>query len=174
MSTIGVSEVKARLNKTLTVDDAELQDMLDAAEAEYQEWVGPIGTKTLRYDGGRATLILPVGATVTAVAYDDGTAIDMADLYHATDTGLLHWGYNTVGYFTAGARNVLVTFTVTLPANHREAILADVAAYFSVSQRGGVGGRPDFDATGDEPAAFSPVTLFPRIRDLAARYPSIA
>jgi hypothetical protein len=170
-----LAELKLRLGKTLTVDDAELRSMLDAAVAEYEEWIGPVGTKTLRYDGGGTRLILPVNASaVTAVAYTDGTAVDAADLDFDSSSGLLHWGYGTVGAFTSGSRNVLVTFTVTLPANHREAILADVAGYFAATQRGG-GAGPSFSSEGYElPYQTTPQTLFPRIRALAASYPSIA
>lgn len=38
-----LSEIKQALNKTLTVDDAELDRMLDAAVTEYEEMVGPFG-----------------------------------------------------------------------------------------------------------------------------------
>ena len=172
---VTVAQVRARLNKTLTVDDAEIGEMIDAAEAEYASLVGPIATKTLRFDGGRASLILPVNAaTVTAVSYADGTVVNVADLALDTDTGLLHWGYGTAGYFTAGARNVSVTFTVTVPANHKEAIIADVAGYFAATQRGNSGALPTdgYSAAYESPGA--PLTLFPRIQALAARFPSIA
>ena len=175
---VTVAQVRARLNKTLTVDDAEIGEMIDAAEAEYASQVGPITTKTLSFDGGRSSLILPVNAaTVTAVSYSDGTVVDVADLELDVDSGLLHWGYGTAGYFTFGARNVTVTFTVTVPANHKEAIIADVAGYFAATQRGG-GGRgtafPSEAAVDAYDAVGGPITLFPRIRGLAERTPSIA
>ena len=175
---VTVAQVRARLNKTLTVDDTEIGEMIDAAEAEYAALVGPITEKTLRFDGGRASLILPVNAaTVTAVSYSDGTVVDVADLELDADTGILHWGYDTAGYFTFGARNVSVTFTVTVPANHKEAIIADVAGYFAATQRGGrTGGTafPSEAAVDAYDAVGGPIILFPRIRGLAAQYPSIA
>lgn len=172
---ISLADVKARLNKGLTVDDDELRDMLDAALAEYREWVGPVGTKTLRYDGGRETLILPLDATITSVAYADGTTVNLADLDFDDGSGLLHWAHGTSGWFAYGRRNVLVTVNVTLPAHHREAILADVAGYFAATQRGGtVGALPDNGYQSGYEERSTPIVLFPRIRALAASYPSIA
>lgn len=173
MSVIDVSSVKDRLNKSLSVDDGELQDMLDAAEAEYAALVGPLSGKTLRFDGGGRRLILPVNATaVTAVSYTDGRSVDVADLDFDPDAGILH----SRG-FTAGSRNVIVSFTVDLPDNHREAIIADVAGYFAATQRGTGSAGPRLPGEGyvdayDAPG--TPLTLFPRIRALAAGFPSIA
>lgn len=173
-----LQELKARLGKTLSVDDGELLDMLEAAEAEYTELIGPIGETTARFHGGQTSIILPAGVTaVTAAAYDDGTEIDLDDLDLDTRTGILHWGYNTAGVFTYGSRNVTLTYTVALPANHREAIIADVAGYFAATQRGG-GSRgtafPSEAAVDAYDAVGGPITLFPRIRALAERMPSIA
>ena len=171
MSTIPLSDVKARLNKTLTVDDVELQDMLDAAEAYYADLFGAVGTSTLRYDGG-PVIVLPVNTTaVTAVGYTDGTFVDLDDLDFDPASGLLRYP------FTWGSRNLSVTFTTALPAHHREAILADVAGYFAATQRGGGTVAPRFPGEGygeayDSPGA--PLTLFPRIAALAAQYPAIA
>jgi hypothetical protein len=174
---IRTSDVRARLNKTLTVDDVEIQEMIDAALAEYEEWVGPLpGTRTETLSGGQASLILraPNATAVTALTYTDGTVVDVDDLSLDTATGILHWGYNTAGWFTAGTRNVTVTYTVGgIPANHRETIIADVAGYFAATQRGSQSRR--FPGEGyaepfDNPTG--PVVLFPRIRDLAP--PSVA
>lgn len=172
-----LAEIKAALNKTLTVDDAELARILDAAVTEYEELVGPFGQVTEKHSGGRGSIILhsPLARRVTAAAYDDGTVIDVADLDLDTATGILHWGYNTAGAFTYGSRNVTVTYTVNLPANHKEAIIADVAGYFAATQRGNTAGALPSDGYS---AAYedrsTPVTLFPRIRALAASYPAIA
>lgn len=173
MSVTPLSAAKARLNKSSAVDDAELQEMLDAAEAEYQDTVGPIGAKTLRYDGGRSTIILPLNSTVTAVEYDDGTAVDLADVY-VDDSGILRWETGTAGVFTHGVRNVKVTIDVTLPAHHREVILADVAGLFAATQRGNSpGALPAGYEAGFEDRS-TPVVLFPRIRQLAANIPVVA
>ena len=179
MSVIGVDEVKARLNQTVGVNDGEIEDMIDAAEDEYAELIGPLtGTVTERHHGGRTSIILrnPSATEVTAAVYDDGTVIDVADLDLDPATGIVHWGYNTAGSFTYGSRNVTITYTVSLPANHRETIIADVAGYFAATQRGGSSG-PRLPGEGygeayDSPG--TPLTLFPRINALAGRMPSIA
>lgn len=178
MTEVSPDEVKLRLGKTTSDDDGEIEDMIAAAEAEYAELIGPIGSTTAKFHGGGASIILPAGVTaVTAAAYDDGTTIDLDDLDLDTRTGILHWGYNTAGVFTTGMRNVTLTYTVALPANHREAIIADVAGYFAATQRGGGTVTPRFPGEGYAEAyeaPGTPLTLFPRIRALAARMPSIA
>lgn len=178
MTEVSPDEVKLRLGKTTSDDDGEIEDMIAAAEAEYAELIGPIGETTARFHGGQKSIILPAGVTaVTAAAYDDGTTIDLDDLDLDTRTGILHWGYNTAGRFTYGSRNVTLTYTVALPANHREAIIADVAGYFAATQRGNSSLAPRLPGEGyaavyEAPGA--PMTLFPRIRALAAKMPSIA
>lgn len=87
-----LDDLKDRLNDPSSTDnDFELYGLLEAALAEYAEWVGPVPDP--------------------------------------------------------------------LPANHREMILGDVVALFSLSQRGFV---EDLDETGGRPPV--PVVLFPRIR----------
>lgn len=173
MSVIPLAEAKTRLNKAaaVTTDDVELQAMLDAAESEYADWVAPLVGKTLRYDGGGERLILPRNVTaVTEVTYADGTVVALSDLDFDVDTGILH---KVAGTFTTGQRNVRVTFTVALPAHHREAILADVAGYFAATQRGNSGGAlpPGYEAGFEDRG--TPLVLFPRIRALAAAYAGV-
>jgi hypothetical protein len=162
---ISVADVKLRLNKTLSVDDSEITSMLDAAFAEYAEHVGPMpGPVTETLSGGGTTLILrsPNVTAITTAAYSDGTTITVDDL--VVDNGIVSWGYGTAGYFTRGIRNVTVTYTVgALPANHREAIIADVAGYFDLTQSGPAG--PDDGYSIAQRGA--PLILFPRIRALA-------
>jgi hypothetical protein len=169
---VSVALVKLRLNKTLSVDDTEILDMIAAASAEYAEWVGPLnGTVTETHHGGGTSLILRNSnpATIVTAVYSDGTTIDVADLDLDTSTGIVYWGYNTAGYFTRGLRNVTVTYTVgAVPANHREAIAADIAGYFAATQREGIPGDEGYQ----DSWAANPLVLFPRIRSLAA--PSIA
>lgn len=161
-------DVKARLNKSLTVDDSEIDDMIDAAEAEYAEYVGPLsGEVTETFNGGTDRLVLraPLVTAITAAAYSDGTAISTDDLVLDTATGIVYWGYGTAGWFTWGTRNVTLTYTVAeVPANHRETIIADVAGYFEATQDGPVGPVDDGYARG---SASTPLVLFPRIRALA-------
>jgi hypothetical protein len=180
MSVITVAEVKTRLNKTLTVDDDEIQDMIDAAEAEYERLIGPLaGSVTEKHNGGGTSIVLRSAnvSAITAASYADGTTITVADLDLDTSTGIVYWGYNTAGSFTFGSRNVSITYAVgSLPADHRETIIADVAGYFEVTQRGGGSLRPAFPGEGEYEAAYAatPAVLFPRIAALAKSYPSVA
>lgn len=175
-----LDDLKDRLGKTTNADDAELGQMIDAAVAEYVELIGPLtGTVSEKANGGGTSIILsdPRATALTSVTYSDGTVVDTDDLDLDTSTGILHWGYNTAGSFTYGVRNVTVTYTVGLPDNHREAIIADVAGYFAATQRGGGSQSRRFPGEGYAEAyeaPGTPVTLFPRIRALADRYPSIA
>jgi hypothetical protein len=182
---IDYDALKDRLNKSGArhVDDDELADMLDAALAEYETYVGPLpGTVTESHDGGYGSIVLGSSAVsaVTAAAYSDGTTITLADLDLDTRTGILHWGYNTTGWFTSGRRNVTITYTVgALPANHREAIIDALAWYFRSTQHSSGAGQADFPGEGGEGGApgeffFSPSWqgVQSRIRALAG--PTIA
>lgn len=175
MSVINVDDVKEALNKNLTVDDGELETRLDMAERYFRRQIGPItGSHTVKLHGGTDKLFLPVTATeVTAAAYSDGTEIDVDDLDFDSDTGILHWGYNTAGYFTAGTRNVHITYTAELADDHRGVIIDDVAGWFAATQRGSNG--PRLPGEGYDLAYEStPAKPWPRIDALAASYPSIA
>lgn len=171
VATVTVDMVKERLNKTLAVDDAEIQDMIDAAEAEYAKYVGPLsGSVTERLDGGSDCLVLrsPNVASLTSAAYADGTTIDVDDLELDTTTGIVYWGYNTAGRFSTGCRNVTITYTVaSIPANHLETIVADVAGYFQVTQNGGSDARFPGEDFAEAGYTGTPQVLFPRIRALA-------
>jgi hypothetical protein len=169
MTVVSVQDVKDRLNKTLTVDDTEIQSMIDAALAEYVEWVQPLpGSVTETVSGGGATVLLRSWSptSVTSAAYTDGTVIDVTLLDLDTGTGVLGWGAaNATTVFTSGRRNLVVTYVAgDVPANHKETIIADVAGYFEHTQNGPAG-RPG-DGYADVYAG-TPMVLFPRIRALA-------
>lgn len=175
-SPISIDVVKARLNKTLTVDDDELEEMLAAAEAEYTEWIGPLtGTVTETFDGGGTTIVLRQAVSaVTAASYSSGQALAFTDLIVAN--GIVRWKYGTVGRFTPGAR-VSITYTVpAVPANHVETIIADVAGYFEATQRSTGAGQAGFPGEGEFESVYTatPQILFPRIRALAKSYPVVA
>lgn len=180
-SVIEVSEVKDELRKSsnITVDDDRIQTMIDAAEAAYTRYVGPLsGTVTETVDGGGTSIVLgnPTVSAITSAVYADGTVIDVGDLDLDTRTGIVYWGYNTAGRFSYGARNVTLTYTIgSLPADHRKVIVEEVASWFRMTQRAG-GTRAAFPGDGDDymSAALtaSPLTIFPRIMALAA--PAIA
>jgi hypothetical protein len=176
--TVTATEVKSRLKKSSVTDDTKIEAMIDAAEAEYAEYVlglpgqTPIASTsvTQKFNGGGDRLVLaaPHVTAITAASYTDGSTLTYTDLDLDTSAGIVGWNYNTVGIFTAGTRNVSLTYTLgPLPTNHREAIIADVAGYYVATQRGG-DIRADFPGDGyAETFNAAPMTLFPRIRALA-------
>lgn len=163
-----VAALRTRLNKTTTVDDVELQDMLDAAIAYYARVVGPTVNGSVRLDGG-PVLILPRNITsLTSITYSDGTTVPVASVDFEATTGLLRHP------FRRGARNVTVDFTTAVPVDHQEVILADVAGYFAATQRGGSpGALPGVGYESGLEDRSSPVVLFPRIAALAKSYAKV-
>lgn len=177
-----LADLKLRLNKTLTVDDAELQSMLDAALDEYRRRGFAVGTGTAYVRADGPVIILPKNAAaVLAAADENGTALDLTASRFDADTGLLHWTYAAGPHlfwdWGYGTRRIVVTYEVAIPAAHVEAILADVAGYFAATQRGGGSQSRRFPGEGYAEAyeaPGTPLTLFPRIKALAESSPSIA
>lgn len=169
MSTVTLAEVKDELRKSgvITVDDAKIQRFIDAAEAEYVEWVGPItGSVTEILNGGSDVLLLrdPRASAITAASYESGETLTYTELN--VHNGMVRWNYNTAGRFSPV--RVSITYTVgALPANHREDIVADVCGYFQNTQNGSAG-RPQIpgleDGLYERARAYMPLALFPRIR----------
>lgn len=173
MSALTPDDVRPRLNKTSTIDDDELQDMIDAAEAEFAELIGPleVTSYTEEYAGPVVLLKFPVVAVASVTSYY-GTLLASADYTLTASSGVLtlpcHGGPYAVVY-TAGH--------AVLPANYREVIIADVAGYFAATQRGGGTIRPAFpgEAADIEPGTTFPLSPWPRIAALAKRLnPAIA
>jgi hypothetical protein len=167
---VTATEVRARLNHTLTVDDAEIERMIEAALAEYDEFIGPVASPVVEnINGGAGPLILRSDrpAQLLSAAYSDGAPIDLSGL-QLERSGTVHV---TGTYLTPGRRNITVTYSLRpMPPHHREAIVADVAGYFAATQRGGASFAPRFAGEGysevyDTPTG--PLVLFPRIRRLA-------
>jgi hypothetical protein len=162
------ADVRPRLNKTSAADDAEIQDLIDAAEGEFAELVGPLAATAYTEKHRGSLLILdrrPV-VSVQSVADAYGTVLVADDYELSADAGLLtvvRPGTYTVAY-TAGY--------AVLPGNIRELIIADVAGYFARTQRGGGSVRGGFP--GDEFAEpiveSSPVSMWPRIAAYARRH----
>lgn len=95
MSALSLSDAKAHLNlpSTSTTYDAELQSMIDAAEAIIGNVVGPLTAqdpRTDRVQGGNP-LVLPVApvASVASVVVAGGSAVDLAGVTVLKDAGVL-------------------------------------------------------------------------------------
>lgn len=152
MAVVDLQDLKDELDITSDAHDYELLDMIDAAEAEYAEHVRPLpGTYT---ESLVLPTILPRGTTSASVT---GVTTTLAR------SGLLS-GYG----YTFGP--VDVTYVVgPIPANHMAAIVADLAEWWTRTQRGGGSSRPSFggDAAFEPETPARPVVMWPRIRALA-------
>lgn len=179
---VELADVKAHLNLTGDGDDAELQQMLDAAVAHLSRLVGPLTatayTERLSGNSGGPLILshTPV-VSLTSVAYSDGTSVDVDDL-DVGENGLVYWNYGTTGYWTTGSRNVTVVYEAgrsDLPADLRLAVL-ELTRHLWTTQRGIAENRPRFD---DGPDDFAPTgssfTLPRRVEELIApfRYGSV-
>lgn len=181
-SVITVDEVASRLRMRAAaqaVAEDKIQAMIDAAEAEYEELVGPITeqndvavvTPALLPDGmhGIYTPRTPLVA-ITSITDGYGTTVDTADyiVTHAA-TGLVRPAASgAISLTTVWPSRVVVSYIYGgLPANHREFLIAEIAGYYAATQRAG---DERTDANGYADGFYSaPTKLFPRIADLASR-----
>lgn len=92
MSVLALADAKAHLNTTTTTNDAELVDMINAAEAAISRKVGPLEptTRTVRVPGG-SSLVLPAtpAVSLTSVTPVGGTALSLANLYLNPESGVV-------------------------------------------------------------------------------------
>lgn len=94
-SVLSVSQAKTHLNITGATYDAELQTVIDAAEAVITRHCGPLQSTatTARVPGsGRLALVLPVTpvlGALTSVTPVGGTALTLSDLYVDANPGLI-------------------------------------------------------------------------------------
>jgi hypothetical protein len=110
MSVVQLAEAKTHLNMTASTHDAEVQSLIDAAEAAIGERVGPLTAtaETARVRGGRDALVLPTTpvASLTSVTPVEGTALTLSDLYLDEAAGLVT--FESGGTF--GARHYDVAY----------------------------------------------------------------
>jgi hypothetical protein len=100
VSVLTLDEAKAHLNIQGTTDDAELQTVIDAAEARLSQEVGPLAATEVsrRISGGGWELVLPVTPAMSLVSITPwaGSALTLADLYLDTVTGLVTFNNPTL------------------------------------------------------------------------------
>lgn len=93
MSALSLDDAKRHLNITKADWDAELQAIIDGAEAALAERVGPLAptTVTRRIAGSSPVLVLPITPVIslTSVTPYQGSALNPSNLYVDQVTGLV-------------------------------------------------------------------------------------
>jgi hypothetical protein len=147
MSAVLLTDAKTFLNVTVATHDAELQSMLDRAEAILARRVGPLSLTTVTDEvhTGPGPLLLkryPVVSVTSATS--DGVAVSDLDL--DVDTGLLY------GAFTSGFRKVRVTYTAgrAVPPADLEAAVLELVKHLWESQRPAGAQAPPGSLAGDD------------------------
>lgn len=150
MSLLKLDDAKKHLNITANADDAELQRVIDAAEARLAvELGGPLAatSRTERLTGGAAVLILKVAPAISLTTVTDafGTELDTDDLYLDTATGLVTYsdgrGFGAPWYDVAYSAG-----HATAPANILQAV-KELVRHLWKTQRGQL--RVDAEAGAD-------------------------
>lgn len=111
MSVLTLADAKTHLNiGASTSNDAELQTIIDAAEAAITQRVGPLEATatTSRVEGCGRTLILPVTPVIslTSVTPVGGSALTLSDLYLYVERGTVEWA-TPGGWFVASRYTVV-------------------------------------------------------------------
>lgn len=103
MSVLSLAEAKAYATITESADDAEVQALIDSAEAILTQRVGPLESTTItrRLDGGNWALVLPITPVIslTSITPSTGSALNLSDLYVDIRTGIV--SYNVPRSFAA-------------------------------------------------------------------------
>lgn len=140
MSALSVAtDVKPHLNITVATHDAELQTMLDAAEAAIAEKCGPLAATSVteRVSGGGTGLVLrttPI-VSLTSVTPAGGSAYTVGDFTTDLSAGVVEW--TSGARFSAGRYDVVVSAgRSSLPKDLRLGIL-ELVRHLWETQRGG-------------------------------------
>lgn len=140
MSVLLLAEAKTHLNWSSALNDAELQEMIDAAEAVLAKHVGPLTSvaTTVRVYGGSCALALPrlPAVSLTSVTPSDGgSALTLGDLYLNPGAGTVT--YNSGAYFSARYYTVVYNAgRATCPDDLLMAV-KELVRHMWMTQRGG-------------------------------------
>lgn len=143
MSVLTLQQAKDHLNITAATHDAELQTMIDAAEATLAQLVGPLASTntTERVAGGVPFLVLGESPAIslTSVTPYLGTALTLTDLYLDTKTAIVT--YNSGAFFPA--RHYTVVYAAGRSACPTDLLMAikELTRHLWATQRGS-GVRP--------------------------------
>ena len=178
MSVLEIADARKHLGITTTTQDAELQAIIDAAEAVIAGLVGPLSTETRtdRVRSSSGSLVLPVSPVVsmTSVTNADTTALLVDDLYLDTAASVITYG-DGVSWVTPGVYDVVyVAGRETCPPDLLLAV-KELVRHLWQSQRG-PSARPGSGAM-ENPSTPGAAYLLPyRVQELLGPHlqPSVA
>jgi hypothetical protein len=150
MSVLTLALAKTHLNIAVTTHDAELQTVIDTAEAVIAQHCGPLEATavTERAWGGVCQLVLGTSPAIslTSVTPYQGSALTLADLYLDTAAGLVT--YNSGAAFTARYYTVVYSAgRASCPADLLMAV-KELVRHQWATQRG-PSGRPGSPASSE-------------------------
>ena len=151
MSALSLPVARAYLQIKNSVDDMEVQDTIDAAEAILANSVGPLTVLAQRTDRvlGGSKLILPLApvVSVASITAPDGTTVDQSTLTINTAAGVIYFSDGVTGFW----QNVYdVTYTpgrATVPGDLLMAV-KEMVRHLWRTQRGPAAGSGGPDQQG--------------------------
>jgi hypothetical protein len=140
MSVVPLPDVKAHLNIQGTGDDAELQTVIDAAEARLSLELGPLSavTVTKRVATSGSFLLLPVAPAQTLTSITDvraSTALDLSLVTLDEDAGIVYYADGLTAFLSPAYDVVYEAGWATVPADILFAIKEQVRHLWE-TQRG--------------------------------------
>lgn len=171
MSVVLLADVKLHLNIAVTTYDAELQTVIDAAEAILTKRVGPLASTaaTIRLAGGVWELVLPITPVISLTSVtpsDAATALTLTDLHLETNTGRV--SYNANRAFVARYYDVAYAAGRASCPEDLKLAVKELVRHLWMSQRG-AGGRPG-SATSDGTPPAAGYLLPYRVQELIAMH----
>lgn len=144
-SVLVLAEAKTYLNISVTTHDAELQAVIDSAEAVLAEHVGPLQPTPVTarvFGGGTAALMLPVAPAIslTTVTPYLSTALTIADLHLDLESAVVTFN-NGLSFVAAYYDIEYAAGRATCPDDLLLANKELVRHMWQASKRGG-GGKP--------------------------------
>lgn len=175
---ITLAEAKQSLGITVTTNDSDIEDYIEAATPVIEQIAGPQYSRNLSFtfDGGSTAVVIPHRFTSVVSLLVDGVAL--ADYIARPASGVIYAG-TTEGLeeFESGVQNVVVTVAVgsaTIPANVKLAARELVRHWW---QQGRQGNRPAFGNEAeaqDAPMGFSVPRRVYQLLEPSPRVPGFA
>ncbi|GAA4358427.1 head-tail connector protein [Angustibacter luteus] len=138
MSALLLADAKEHLNVTITLSDAELQQLIDACEKAIAHWTGPLEptTKTKRVAGGSSLFLPPPVISLTSVTpvLPGAVAMDLAGFDIDPETGQVT-NYSSLPLYADRYIVVYQAGYTTLPDDLMLAVKELLRHVYSSSQR---------------------------------------